>query len=280
MTTKQHRILWPSLLMLALGLTAFAFASARKARISKTAHPNQNPAASKTGNGRRYVRMAGLWPQLRSNLKALGDRLEKPGKERLTLTGILSREGQSLPVLLVLEFPDRLRLEMQRGVQRSVVTFDGKRAKKAGGALEQFEADLVESLVYDSAEHFFIGQGNGMATRFLGSRFRTDDGTQPNYTGPSYDIYQTNEQLKHGAITREQTKSYCFNSRTMLLARVAYRNQISQAPIEIGITGWQEVQGQQVPTRIDRIEAGRPTLTLVISSASLGPALTDGIFDQ
>jgi hypothetical protein len=279
MTKKQQRIFWPSLLMLVLGLTALAFASGRRTRASKTIYTNQSPAAS-TIAGRRYVRRASLWPQLQSNLKALGDRLEKPGKERLTLIGTLSLEGQTQPVLLVLEFPDRLRLELQRGAQRYVITFDGKRAAKTGGALDQFEEDLVETLVDDSAEHFFSGQGNGLATRFLGSRFRGDDGKQPNYTGPFYDIYQTHEQFKHGATTSEETKVYCFDSRTLLLERVAYRDPVSQAPVEIRIAGWREVQGQQAPTQIVRIQEGRPALTLIVSSASLGPALTDGIFDQ
>lgn len=278
MTKKQQKIVWTALLVLALGLTALAVASARKARALRPAARNLNPAAPTNGTGRRYLRRASLWPQLRLNLKALGDRLEKPGKERLTLIGTISRDGQSQPVLLVLEFPDRLRLETQSGIQRDVLTFNGKRGAKAGGAFDQSEEDLVETLAYDTAEHFFIGQGNGMATRFLGSRFRADDGTTRNYTGPFYDIYQTNEQVKLGAVTREQTKAYCFNSETLLLERVTYRNRVSQ-PVEIRITGWRDVQGQQVPTRIVRIEAGQPVLTLVVSSASVGSALTDSIFD-
>jgi len=49
-----------------------------------------------------YVRVGRLWSQLRWNLKVLGDRVEKPGKERLTMVGSLSRANEALPVSVLL----------------------------------------------------------------------------------------------------------------------------------------------------------------------------------
>ena len=40
--------------------------------------------------GKGYLQRQGIWPQLRSALDAYGDRLEKPGKERLTAVGTIS----------------------------------------------------------------------------------------------------------------------------------------------------------------------------------------------
>ena len=51
----------------------------------------------------------------------MGDRLEKPGQERLSLTGTLSRanDSQSQEISAVFEFPDRLHLTVQKGNQRA-----------------------------------------------------------------------------------------------------------------------------------------------------------------
>ncbi len=74
------------------------------------------PSASATPE---QVRRARLWPQLRELLNVLGNRLEQPGRERSILQGNLSRTGsthrEQVPIRLILEFPDRLRLEEQTG---------------------------------------------------------------------------------------------------------------------------------------------------------------------
>src|SRR5438309_1775463 len=136
MSTKQKRVFWPSVIICALGLSVLAFASARRlpVRVPKARGEKgtQNPIAAANANGQDYVRMGKLWPQLRWNLEALGDRLEKPGKERLTITGTLNRAGdtQPLPVLLILQFPDHLRLETQGLGPHQIITFNGKTAGK------------------------------------------------------------------------------------------------------------------------------------------------------
>jgi hypothetical protein len=64
-------------------------------------------------------------------LSALGDRLEKPGQERLSVSGTLSRaDSQAEEVNALLEFPDRLRLTRQKGNQARVIAFDGDQVKR------------------------------------------------------------------------------------------------------------------------------------------------------
>jgi len=97
MSTRQKRILWPVFLFALLALGAFAFASARRARGSETARARaiatQNSNASANPDRGRYVSRRALWPQLRKNLEVLGDRLEKPGKERMILAGTVKYAG-------------------------------------------------------------------------------------------------------------------------------------------------------------------------------------------
>lgn len=279
---SKRKLLWPVVVALALFTTVLAVASMSKRSESRTVkpplvRPSQNPIVTSTGQG--YVRAAQLWPQLRWHLKVLGDRIEKPGKERITITGTIKRAGdaQALPMAVTLEFPDRLRLTVQDGLQQRIVTFDGQNAAAVGGTLTSRERDFIETLVYDTAEHFFAGQTRGTATRFLGDHFRLDDGTTPNYAGPYYEVYQTTEQLKHTVPAREQTKLYCFNSQSLLLERVRYQSQASA--VEIQVSGWQQVQGQQVPRRIVRLEGGQPVLVLTVSSVVIGQKIDDQIFE-
>ena len=284
MSKKQKRILWPVLVMVALGLGALAFASSRNARRAIEARPvaSQNPTAVVNARSEEYVRAGRLWPQLRWHLKTLGDRIEKPGKERITMTGTIKRDGdpQALPMALTLEFPDRLRLTVQEGLQQRVLTFNGHAASGVGSALTPREREFIETLVYDTAEHFFLGQTQGAVMRCLGQRFRTDDGTSPNYTGPYYDLYEVSDQIKTSVEARFQSKVFYFNSDTLLLERVRYQVSRDGAAVEVEtrISGWQQTLGQQVPSRIVRLENNQPVLTLTVNVASLSPKLQDGIF--
>src|SRR5262245_11487530 len=214
------------------------FASKQDAVAAQSA-----PALNATG----YVRRGLLWPQLRPMSEALGVRLERPGKERLVLIGALrraSKKNEDRPARLILEFPDRLRLEEQDGV-----TVYNNDFASSNGVLKRNERDEVESLLFDFVDHFFATQMRGDATRFLGSRFRLDDGANPNYAGPLYELYQVTDRIAVEKEVREQQKFYFFNSDTLLLERVRYQIERDGEPVEVEalIGGWRKVDGQKIP---------------------------------
>jgi hypothetical protein len=140
---------------------------------------------------------------------------------------------------------------------------------------------LIETLTYDSAEHFFAAQMQGNAMRFLGSRFRTDDGSSPDYNGPYFDIYKIADQIKPSAQERP-AKLYYFNSDTFLLERVTYviNRDGSQVNVETSLSDWRAIEGQQVARRIERFENGKSVFVLTIRSAALGQRAEDGLFAQ
>ena len=201
------------------------------------------------------MRRGNLSPKLNWHLSALEDRLEKPGRERLSVAGALSRAGSPAEeVTAVWEFPDRLRLTRHKGNQTRVIAFDGDQVKAGGNPLDEAEQDLMETLVYGSAEHFFDTQMEGMGTRFLGSRFRLDDGSSADYSGPYYDVYKVADQVKTSPDQREQLKLYYFNSETLLLERVTYEINRNGATVKVEerLGDWTKEQGQQVARRIER----------------------------
>jgi len=282
---KNPRVLVPSLLISLAMLAAFTYAASIKLRSSKAAEkkPLAREAANlQTGNGGPYVRRSSLSPKLVWHLKAMGDRLEKPGTERLTLTGTLTRtnDPQTQAIVAVLEFPDRLRLTIQKGAENRVITFDREQAKAAANSLNTADEDVVETLVYDTAEHFFATQIQGMATRFLGSRFRMDDGSTGEYNGPYYDVYQVTDRVKTSADETEQLKLYYFNSDALLLERVSYEITRNGSPVKVEerIGGWTIEQGQQIPRRIERFENGQSVFVLTVRTAGLSRRVDDGAF--
>jgi hypothetical protein len=229
-----------------------------------------------------YIQRGLLQSKLHNVLNALGDRLEKPGKERLTVVGTLSRRDnpQVMPFRLLLEWPRRMRLEEQ-GAQRRAVSFDGSNGRSYGAPFSSADQGLIETLVFDSADNFFLGQMQGVATRMLGSRFRLDDGTTVNYTGPFYDIYQTTDRINVGTIDRKQSKLFYFNSDTKLLERVYYQVKDNGATtdVEVRLDGWRKEYGPSFPGSIERLENKQPVFSLTIISVTAGPHLADGAFN-
>ena len=117
--------------------------------------------------------------------------------------------------------------------------------------------------------------------RFLGSRFRTDDGSTPDYNSPYFDIYKIADQIKASGEERA-AKLYHFNSDTFLLERVTYviNRGGSEISVETRLSDWRVVDGQQVARRIERFENGKSVFVLTVRSAGLGRRADDGTFAQ
>ena len=280
MSKKIKANLW-LLLIAVITLSAVGFAANGIMRHKRAAitRLEAQPNSPYTREDRGYVHRGRLSPRLVLNLNALGDRLERPGKERLTITAELrSTDSQAREIAATFEFPDKLRLGIKDGPQNRVITFDKQEIK---GKAAADELDLIESLSYDSAEHFFETQMQGNAIRFLGSRFRTDDGSNLDYNGPYFDIYKITDRIDTSGEERA-AKLYYFNSDTLLLARVIYvinRNG-SELNIETKLSDWRDEVGQKVARRIERIENGKSVFVLDIRSAQFGKRADDGVFQQ
>jgi hypothetical protein len=266
---NNHRIVWLTLVIACLVFTALTFVAYGKLRGLRTRYPKNT--AQIGGKRSIYVRRSSLSPKLVSHLNAMGDRLEKPGRERLNLTGTLSRanDPQTQEVVAVFEFPERLLLTMQTGTQTRVIRFDGEHADA-----DPMDEDLIETLVYGSAEHFFDTQMQGMATRLLGSRFLLHRGSTADYNSPYYDVYKVTDQ--------DQPRLYYFNSDTLLLERVVYeidRNG-STVKVEERLGDWTREQGQQVARRIERFENGELVFVFTVRMAQLSARANDGVFSN
>jgi hypothetical protein len=246
---------------------------------TKTADSTIQTAA--TGRTRDHVSHGALWSQLQEAFRILGDRLEKPGKERLTFTGTLEKmldsQSVNLPFRLVWELPGRLRFEELSGAQSQVFTFNGTTIAKLGGSLSQQDYNQLETLLYDTAEHFFIGRVQGQSMRYLGGRFSA---TGEDEAGPAYELYEVVDHIRTTPEGRQQIKHYYFNSDTQLLEKVRYKLAKGDATVsvEVQLTNWSPYEKQQFPARIIRLENDKPVFTLTINAIGISPKVEDGIF--
>src|SRR5215475_8255003 len=94
------------IVIVVIGVSARALRAGKAAIEKKDAPaPRQAPPPRNNGN---YIAPSRLWTPLRGVLNALGDRLEKPGKERLMIIGSLTRRNaeSSTPFRLTTELPN------------------------------------------------------------------------------------------------------------------------------------------------------------------------------
>ena len=155
MKNKIRMRLCLGLLAFALSLTAITYATAKILRhvsAETKVAASQDPSHVARPNRSAYVRRGQLSARLALNLSALGNRLEKPGKERLTLLGTLRTDtAETREFAATLEFPDRLRLVVG-GPQSHAIRFDGQQANAKLMSISAAELNLIETLSYRFAE--------------------------------------------------------------------------------------------------------------------------------
>lgn len=232
----------------------------------------------------QYLQRVRLGPRLREAVNKLGGRLEGPGKERLILNGILTRvdgsQVESNAFQLILEYPNCMRLEEQVGGHHQVLVFNGIEAANLNGLMGRKDNDLIETLVFDSIDHFLAGQMQGLSVRFLGPRFRLDDAFALDHDGAYYDIYQVTDRFKMGADSLEFRKLFYLNSNSQLLERVRYRSTQESGPVDVDIQilGWRMINGYYVPGSITRLENQQKIFSMTIDNANVVPRAEDSIF--
>lgn len=245
--------------------------------------PAQRPVTQATKRVKRPL----LWPQFQKTLLALGDRFEVPGKERLILSGTIRRISANsgvVPMRMIVEMPDRFRLEEQIGNQLRLTTFDGETregAKRFDGEIQgEQEEDELESLIFDGVEHLFAGQMAGLAKREIGQFLQPGQTTSATYTGPYYNVYEVMDRITHTSTARIQRKLYYFNVNTSLPEIIRYQVERSRGllRVEVRLDDWQSVGGQTIPGTFVRSENDTEVLRLSLTGAVIQAATDDGIF--
>lgn len=150
----------------------------------------QSPILPQPGDGKPlYLGRTELADQHHQAIAgALGSRLTTAGRERQVLAGNLTRGGASTALRITRELPVSFRIEEARAGGRVLSAYNDVSGTTSVVAARDEDQEAVESLTQDTPEVFLYSLGRGVAYRYIGARFRTDEGKDPNYTGPYLDI--------------------------------------------------------------------------------------------
>jgi len=212
--------------------------------------------------------------ELKQYAVALGQRLHKPGKERITASGSITCFEDDLPITeavrIAWQFPLKVRLEQGN----ALLAFDRNNPAQ-GMPRVQKTVDIVQTLLEDSVEGFFALQGERISRSYLGSGFRLEGARE---SDPGMDVvlmaYPDNFHDR-----RPVLKSYWFDSSTKLLGVVAYTSA-SGAATNIVLDDWRDISGEKIPFRIERWEDNRLLIRLVLDSATFAAGANDGTFGE
>lgn len=239
------------------------------------AWPQVQPAAQGGPAKSAYLDPASVPAPARGYLLALGNRLQVIGKERTILVGAFADATGSNPAQVIWQAPGWVRFDQ---TNKPPLAYDDVVGLQNAGSLSASDTDVLESLLDDSPQSFLYGFRRSTAYRFLGSRFRTDDGKTPNYQGPWYDIYAVlgPALAKPGAPPRE--KFYYFDSVTGLLWKTVY---VLPGGVRVSTeyTNWtRSASDDPFPGQIVRKENGSAIFTFTVTSAAVAPEAHDGVF--
>lgn len=243
------------------------------------------PVESQTGTPVRvapsssnYLTSSAVPPNARGYLSVLGNRIQISGNERITLVGTVTDRSGTGPAQVVMELPGNVRLDRQLS-SGGPLTFSATAGIVNAASVAQADLDILESLASDSHEAFLYGFGQKIGHRLLGTGFRTDDGKNPNYKGPYYDIYEAVGAVA-AANNAVRQKWYFFDTGTMLLAKTRYllKRSGAELTVETQFTNWVSQKGQALPGQIVRTENGTAVFTFKTAQSTVGPVLADGLF--
>jgi hypothetical protein len=202
---------------------------------------------------------------------ALGQRLLKAGKERITAMGYLAYSenlDKPLPVEITWQYPLKVRLTQAESTQAFDMTNTYIKVPT-----DQKLANTIEVLLEDSTEGLLSLRSAIGRTRHVGSGFKL---ANADAKGPGIDIVQTTyaDPFRDG---QRVTKTYWFNSETKLLGFVGYLSPKGDQ-VDIVIDDWRDVGGEKVPFLIERWESGKLVMRLRLSDVLVTAGSEDGIF--
>jgi outer membrane lipoprotein-sorting protein len=237
----------------------------------------QNNGAQPAG-----FKISQLPPEFQPIAVALGDRLQRPGKERMTLNGTLTQNGSPVQVKVTYELPNKYRIDWNGSPKRST-GFDGQSAWASDGNLSDSDKNTMESFLDDSPEALFYALTERTSFRVIAHRARMDDGSTLNYKGPWATIFQTVGSISSSGQKTVRQRHFYFDSQTHLPMTVRYLQKTSGGsviPVETSHGTWTQSNGQQVPGTITRSESGKQVFGFSSTGATFSPAGNDGFFSH
>jgi hypothetical protein len=198
-------------------------------------------------------------------VRAVGDRMARRGKEATLLDGQLLGSGPPKSVQVLHQLSGMVRID---GIsKRGPLTFDGDISHGLSGPVDQ---SLLEAFVVDSVEGMIHAAQTGAHVRLIGRGFGPDPLINPEYKGVRYDIYEVIAPDRLRQDRKLTMKRYYFDSSTGLLLSTRYSDPSYSPPlrVETRFSDWDQGSGSAYPKHIEHFENGNLVFSFVVSTAS------------
>jgi hypothetical protein len=220
--------------------------------------------ATKTTPNPAYTNISQIPSHLRQQFRAMGDRLQIPGKERLSLAGSVVANGSTTPIEIVWELGGNINVQ---GPAKSIV-FQKQTDQQVVATLDQ---GWIESLVDDLPDSIMSEAVSGAGIRMLGRRFSDGQGGLCDYYDAPVPSSVSPKEVRW--------KRFCFDPDTLRLRFVRYTLPASPSVvIETWFGDWRISSGQLVPGQIKRTEGGLTIFTIQAQSVGVSARANDSLF--
>ena len=186
------------------------------------------------------------------------------------MSGTLTRGSQSAPATVMLELPNKIRIDQGAGNGATLV-FNGSAATSSAGAPKEADQDLLESFLDDGPESM-LANLRQTSLRIIARRARLDDGAWAS-------ILELIGPVTSRTVSRQ--KDYEFDFGTQLPVVTRYRLRRGDGTIvlvETARKNWTTVSGEAVPGDIVRSENGTIVAAFHVTGATFSAAANDGSF--
>jgi hypothetical protein len=221
-----------------------------------------------------FINLNTLPAQFGGALQALGGRMTNANNASTTFSGTITDDSGSRQAQITVQAPGLLRF--QDSASSRVLTFNGNQFQSKNGSGQQNDQRVEESLMANLPDTIFLQLAAGGGLRRIGGGFRTDDGKNPNYTGPYWLLYAFSPRPRPGMTAGQPLQQPIFiaiDEQTGLLAEVrmvANSGKPNQQVTQTQFQNWFQQGGQWFPRTIIRLENAKQVLSFQVQQAGVG----------
>ena len=245
-------------------LVAVKHASTQYTDTSKASEGAQQTQRSQRRN-------LSLQPEAFNLARRLGARFlpDKPQRSQMLGTIRSGSESQAFQVIRE-QKGDGEQVEISLDQSGGLLRWDAMNgATSAGTRASSRDRELIEKLVFDSADQFVLAQLRGAAYSTIARQVRPDDAID-GYDGPLWDVIRIQDSADEGKRAESPWRLYYLNTRTGLIDRIV--SEIRGERLIAEISQWGNNDGETFPTQINWRRDQQVVMQLNVTQFSIGPA--------
>jgi hypothetical protein len=271
MSHKHHRVLWGTLVIFAsVGAATLIFGHPRVLfeRTNKKPiwSPRLSPLTQDKSSAKPRARNLSLQPEAFNMSRRLGQRFAPAKRQQSILTGTVTIGSEQRVLQTTRKQTDAgERVEIAVVGSLGLLTWEASQGALSSGARAgASDRELIERLVLDSPDQFVLAQLRG-ASYFTVARNVRPANAGDGYTGPLWNIIRIGDpEPDEAKRPQSRWRLYYLNAVTGFIERIESEAQGQRIVVEM--SGWTDVNGEKVPSRITWTHQGQTLMEYRLTS--------------